>query len=1423
MTGQVGVRYCGDILKRALKADQEAMPAKKKPETRISPGILESYTISKEAADMIYKLLAEGGIVAEDGTVDEELLLGTDLYSLAKANYETVQDCITPACFLEVQDTLLNALGSIRLFRRSGGFTVIPVTNQPGAFLCDCKEESFLIQPEKEDLQYSLLDRSLRVCRPKFTYVDLADLELKSTTCDSIIEELISEGILDENSYPAPDDMGEQEFYSRFREFFQKKGVPEEKQHELYRKLFQRQIVTSAMFCGNNIQPEESRQIFRKLTGCKENELFRLDVKAAREKRPAEALAGFCRTMPPDMMQEVYTSYLHAPCAVSMHYVNQLGRFDGPLLWDCRFRATRLTNASVGRMKQKICLGGLERLLAPDTQDAPVVPVLPFDRYCPDEKHMAWPEAADGAQVDFEGLYREYNWELFYHIPMLISESLKDSQKNEEAKRWMEYIFDPGRKEEPLAADCFARLAPNGYFTREESARIYGILSDPEAGLLADGRVAYGFSGIIKEGTREKLRKVLDGDETRKQEKLLAIRNILLNASMASPGSGCWNFRPFRHRTLEDLLEDLKDGSPAMRVYNDDPFHPHAVAGLRIGAYEKYTVMEYIRNLIQWGDREFCRYTWESLTQAASLYVMAQGLLGKRPAKKKRKKSADRSFAEIKKAYGETVPQFLLYLECALKPEEKAAAGNTGEEFLPDYYFGIPENEELAGLWDLVEDRLFKLRHSMDINGTVRALSLYGTPLNPLRAAAAAAFSNEAGALPPAASPGQNLYRFSYLYEQAVRLAEHLTHLGYSLLSALEKYDAEELRMLLETQEEALLQEGLALKEGQVKELEKAKQSLDAAKDSALNRGKYYESQISGFMSDKENKGYELAAAAAAATAAAGVLKTGAGAARLLPQVGSPFAMKYGGVELGSSAETFAGALETDGNAMRMAADCVNLMAEYQRRSEEWKLQKMVADYDVLSLQAQLGQLSEQTEMAEKEVEMQKCAIRQRQELARYYQDRFTGEDLYLWMGGKLKGTMFQSYQTAMELARKAQAAYQSECSSDRVFISFPYWDADRCGILSGENLLTSLHQMNNAYLNDRRRALEAEKDISLLRECPEAFFTLRSTGECRFNLTEEMFAYDYPGMYLRKIKSVSLTVPALLAPYQTLCATLVQEKNYTCTEPGNEEAERFLFECHRNPENPPAGVRKDYLPGQKIAVSKGNGDMGVLDFGGIRETCLPFEGTGVVSSWHLRMPKQSNLFPYGAVSDVIIHIRYTGYEDRRQEELVTSLLEEYYPRRSGFCLNLRQFYGFAWKQFLQGTGSGEQGREHRMRFSVTFPENFFMEGGAVKGALLYLSAETDLPESYRIFTLSAPGHQAVVLDMHREMGLCELSGIGKEEAAGEWEIALDMQKLKEDPSLAGLLDGEELSEERFQNMELFIYSERRMKHAAGTPEKSGR
>ena len=131
-----------------------------------------------------------------------------------------------------------------------------------------------------------------------------------------------------------------------------------------------------------------------------------------------------------------------------------------------------------------------------------------------------------------------------------------------------------------------------------------------------------------------------------------------------------------------------------------------------------------------------------------------------------------------------------------------------------------------------------------------------------------------------------------------------------------------------------------------------------------------------------------------------------------MPQVGSPFAMKYGGVELGSSMDSLAASLETDAMSMQMTADCIHMMADYNRRRDEWELQKKMAEFDQKSLEAQIKAMELQIRMAEKELELQDTMEKQKQEVSEYLQSKFTSVQLYQWMSGKIKSTMLQIYQT---------------------------------------------------------------------------------------------------------------------------------------------------------------------------------------------------------------------------------------------------------------------------------------------------------------------------------------------------------------------------------------------------------------------------
>lgn len=69
------------------------------------------------------------------------------------------------------------------------------------------------------------------------------------------------------------------------------------------------------------------------------------------------------------------------------------------------------------------------------------------------------------------------------------------------------------------------------------------------------------------------------------------------------------------------------------------------------------------------------------------------------------------------------------------------------------------------------------------------------------------------------------------------------------------------------------------------------------------------------------------------------------------------------------------------------------------------------------------------------------------------------------------------------------------------------------------------------AYLEQNRREYEITKHVSLLQISPLALIRLREIGELQISLPEtRYFDQDCPGHYLRRIKSVSVSISPALA-----------------------------------------------------------------------------------------------------------------------------------------------------------------------------------------------------------------------------------------------------------------------------------------------------
>ncbi len=102
-------------------------------------------------------------------------------------------------------------------------------------------------------------------------------------------------------------------------------------------------------------------------------------------------------------------------------------------------------------------------------------------------------------------------------------------------------------------------------------------------------------------------------------------------------------------------------------------------------------------------------------------------------------------------------------------------------------FFCMTANDKLLGYWDTVSDRLFKIRHCMNIEGVERALPLFQPPIDPgLLVRAAAAGVDIASVIGDLSAPRPH-YRFNTMLQKATELCGDVKALGAALLSALER------------------------------------------------------------------------------------------------------------------------------------------------------------------------------------------------------------------------------------------------------------------------------------------------------------------------------------------------------------------------------------------------------------------------------------------------------------------------------------------------------------------------------------------------------------------------------------------------------------------------------------------------------------
>src|SRR6185436_17598906 len=229
---------------------------------------------------------------------------------------------------------------------------------------------------------------------------------------------------------------------------------------------------------------------------------------------------------------------------------------------------------------------------------------------------------------------------------------------------------------------------------------------------------------------------------------------------------------------------------------------------------------------------------------------------------------------------------------------------------------------------------------------------------------------------------------------------------------------------------------------------------------------------------------------------------------------GSPvLTFTLGGHSFGNSATAAATVLRGSAAVLSQGAGLANAMGNYQRRRDDWDLQRRVAEKEIAQIDHQIVAADIHIEMCQREFESHLLQIENARTTSELLESKFTKTELYDWTVSQLSTTYFQAYQLAYDLAKRASKAYAFELGTDDPgYIQFGYWDSLRKGLYAGDKLLLDLRRLQAEHMTRNRREFELIKHVSLAQTDPVALVKLRQTGECFINLPESLFDLDQPG-----------------------------------------------------------------------------------------------------------------------------------------------------------------------------------------------------------------------------------------------------------------------------------------------------------------------
>lgn len=616
-------------------------------------------------------------------------------------------------------------------------------------------------------------------------------------------------------------------------------------------------------------------------------------------------------------------------------------------------------------------------------------------------------------------------------------------------------------------------------------------------------------------------------------------------------------------------------------------------------------------------------------------------------------------------------------------------------------------------------------------------------------------------------------FRFKTLLERARQLAGQAVQMEAGYLAALEKYDDRNLRLFdaLKGIDLSAAQMGLAA--SRVKEANDAVTAAVAQRTKATTMvtayGEAIEAPPNAYEQALLHEYTEMRGvkdAIAEADTAIGVMQAASNAGNVLDDMLS-FGAKPVLAGAISAATIVKGALLLSQNKIDAQMQANQLKAGVEQRKAEWRLQQTAAQQEALVADAQVEVANDQVTIAGQEADIASLQHDQAVATLTFLNNQFTNADLYLWLSYTLGGVYRYFLQQATATARLAQAQLAFERAEPaQALIRNDYWETpapsagtaqvDRRGLTGAEQLSADLTRLDQYAFSSERRRLNLSQTFSLARLMPVEFLDFRRTGTLAFATPMALFDQDFPGHYLRMIRQVRTSLVALVPPDRGIRATLYSN-GITRVTSGQDGAFEDIT------------VRHD--PGV-VALTSPVSASGVFELDAQSDMLLPFESSGVDTTWELRLPPAANPFDFSSIVDVLITIDYTALYDDGYRSLVTTRLNANRDRGADCVFSLARDFPDQWYDLNNPQDSNARSVTITLR-DVDFPAT--IEDLATASIAVRLAGDDPVPDTVVTLRRGVAGGDATATNgiaSIRRGNAAAWTALCGTDPAGDWQLS---------------------------------------------------